>query len=223
MQRKSFVAIPALLALAFVSIVHAQAGATRLVQLYNRTEVGPNKLDWNAICQVENDDHTLWVVGDSGKVRKYTVTYDNWNRPILNFNPATDERNLGSNYKLCDVSFPSQATAGRYGYIVGYRDDLTPEKWEGRIWKTIDYGASWIPMDPNMPTPFGQANIPCLSVDFFNDQKGYVGCGCGYVIRTIDGGTNWQLVEKQPWEGVGTKIGAIPRGYYEGYYNHYGD
>jgi len=73
--------------------------------------------------------------------------------------------------------------------------------------------------------------IPCLSVDFYNDQYGYVGCGCGYVLYSNTHGESWYalgdtlLQKKPPWDSVGFHIGSIPRNYHvgEGYYNHFGD
>jgi|GEM_PF-7003448 len=71
---------------------------------------------------------------------------------------------------------------------------------------------------------------PCLSVDFYNDQYGYVGCGCGYVLYSDNRGVSWYSLDslpekKPPWDSVGFHIGSIPRKYHvgEGYYNHFGD
>jgi hypothetical protein len=212
MKRKSYAALAAFLALAFASTIQAQpqpGGWYYHIKLLDSVSVTTG--DWNALCEVNN---YVWIVGDSGKVRKYTVTYGSAGTPILNL----------------------------YGYIVGYEKReigvevpsvTVPGK--GKIWYTHNYGASpgdWQLVDTlDMPEAFRKKAIPCLSVDFYNEERGYVGCGCGYVLRSIDYGESWRalrdtmLPTKSPWDSVGFHIGSIPRGYHvgEGYYNHFGD
>jgi hypothetical protein len=233
MKRKSYAALAAFLALAFASTIQAQpqpGGWYYHIKLLDSVSVTTG--DWNALCEVNN---YVWIVGDSGKVRKYTVTYGSAGTPILNL---SNSFSLGSKYTLCDVCFPTN----QYGYIVGYEKReigvevpsvTVPGK--GKIWYTHNYGASpgdWQLVDTlDMPEAFRKKAIPCLSVDFYNEERGYVGCGCGYVLRSIDYGESWRalrdtmLPTKSPWDSVGFHIGSIPRGYHvgEGYYNHFGD
>ena len=243
MKRKSSVVFAALLALAFASLVQAQDTTetpyqTRYRRIGLIDPVSATKGDWNAVCKVNTNDTILWVVGDSGKVRRYQVEIDDtlhipkWDTSnVLSFS-------LGPQYTLCDVCFPNQ----QYGYIVGYTDTCytvettgpsVPGK--GYIWYTHTGGGNptdWHIVDYQyMPPAFQQRPIPCLSVDFYDDMHGYVGCGCGYVLYSNDRGVSWRalrdttLEKKPPWDSVGFHIGSIPRKYHvgEGYYNHFGD
>ncbi len=233
MKRISYAALAALLALAFASTIQAQLhpGSYYYIKLLDSVSV--NTGDWNAVCKINN---YVWIVGDSGKVRRYHVWSDSRDRYFLD---DTTDFSLGDdNYTLCDVCFPSQ----NYGYIVGYADTCyahdvavpsVPGK--GYIWYTHTGGDSegeWTLVDSmNMPPEFRKKAIPCLSVDFYENRYGYVGCGCGYVLYSNDFGVSWYalgdtlLQKKPPWDGVGFHIGSIPRDRYigEGYYNHFGD
>ena len=187
MKRRSYAALAALLALAFASIIQAQDIDTlpryRHIGLIDSVSV--NTGDWNAVCKINN---YVWIVGDSGKVRRYHVALSAQSVPYLD-DDDTLKFSLGPQYTLCDVCFPSQ----NYGYIVGYADtcytvDVTGPSVPGKgyIWYTHTGGDSegeWTLVDSAyMPEAFRKRPIPCLSVDFYNNQYGYVGCGCGYVL-----------------------------------------
>ena len=235
-MKRLYAAIAALLVLASASTIQAQVGGGYYwIELVDSNEVSVNTGDWNAVCKVKTDPNTIWVVGDSGKVRKYTVVKDTLDAYTLNHNTSFT---LGSKYTLCDVCFPSH----QYGYIVGYTDTCytvetsgpsVPGK--GYIWYNHDAvtnPTNWQLVDTmNMPPAFQQRPIPCLSVDFYNEERGYVGCGCGYVLRSIDYGESWRalrdtmLPTKPPWDSVAWAIGSIPRDMDIDlrYYNHFGD
>ena len=234
MKRKSYAVFAALLVLAFASTIQAQPhpGSYYYIKLLDSVSVTTG--DWNAVCKVKTDPNTIWIVGDSGKVRRYQVEIDDYDRPQLDTLNALSF-SLGPQYTLSDVCFPSQ----QYGYIVGYTDTCysvnvpgpsVPGR--GKIWYSYNSGNTWdTVLTANMPPAFRQRPIPCLSVDFYDDEHGYVGCGCGYVLWSIDRGQTWRalgdttLQKKPPWDSVGFHIGSIPRGYHvgEGYYNHFGD
>lgn len=229
MKRRSYAAIAALLVLAFASTIQAQLhpGSYYYIKLLDSVSV--NTGDWNAVCKINN---YVWIVGDSGKVRRYHVWSDSMDRYFLD---DTTDFSLGPEYTLSDVCFPSQ----QYGYIVGYTDTCysvnvpgpsVPGK--GKIWYSYNSGNTWDTVSTaNMPPAFRQKAIPCLSVDFYDEEHGYVGCGCGYVLYSDNRGVSWYalgdtlLQKKPPWDGVGFHIGSIPRGRHvgEGYYNHFGD
>ncbi|TET21802.1 MAG: hypothetical protein E3J71_08160 [Candidatus Stahlbacteria bacterium] len=241
MKRVSYAVFAALLALAFASTIQAQ---DTVVARYRYRRIGlidsvsVNKGDWNAVYKVKTTNpynpYTIWVVGDSGKVRRYQVEIDADHIPQLD-TLDTLSFSLGPQYTLSDVCFPSQ----QYGYIVGYTDTCytvettgpsVPGK--GYIWYSHNYGNTWDTVSTaNMPEAFRKRPIPCLSVDFYDDMHGYVGCGCGYVLYSNTHGESWYalgdtlLPKKPPWDSVGFHIGSIPRGYHvgEGYYNHFGD
>lgn len=238
MKRRSYAVFAAFLVLAFASIIQAQPHPGGYYHIKLLDSVSVNTGDWNAVCKVNTNDTILWVVGDSGKVRRYHVgvnVHDTYYTYYLD-DTNTIEFSLGSNYTLCDVCFPTN----QYGYIVGYEQRevgdsgvIVPGK--GYIWYTHTGGDSegeWTLVDSAyMPEAFRKRPIPCLSVDFYNEERGYVGCGCGYVLRSIDYGESWRalrdtmLPTKPPWDSVGFRIGSIPRDRYigKGYYNHFGD
>jgi len=240
MKRISYAVFAALLALAFASIIQAQDTTETPYQTRYRhigliDPVSVDKGDWNAVCKVNTNDTILWVVGDSGKVRRYHVgvnVHDTYYTYYLD-DTNTIEFSLGSNYTLCDVCFPSS----QYGYIVGYEQREVGSQGvtvpgRGKIWYTHNSGTSWdTVLTEDMPEAFRKRPIPCLSVDFYDDMHGYVGCGCGYVLWSTDRGVSWRalddttLQKKLPWDGVGFHIGSIPRDRYigKGYYNHFGD
>ncbi len=229
MKRISYAAFAALLALAFASTIQAQPHPGGYYHIKLLDSVSVNTGDWNAVCKI-ND--YVWIVGDSGKVRRYHVWSDSMDRYFLD---DTTDFSLGPEYTLCDVCFPTN----QYGYIVGYeKREIGVEvpsvtvPGRGKIWYSHSFGTSWdTVLTEDMPEAFQQKPIPCLSVDFYNEERGYVGCGCGYVLRSIDYGESWRalrdtmLPTKPPWEGVGDSIGSIPRDRYigKGYYNHFGD
>ncbi|MBA7594459.1 hypothetical protein ES703_01402 [subsurface metagenome] len=224
----------ALLALAFASTIQAQPhpGCYYYIKLLDSVSVTTG--DWNAVCKVKTQPDTIWIVGDSGKVRRYQVEIAADHIPTWD-TLDTLSFSLGPEYTLCDVCFPTN----QYGYIVGYEKReigvevpgvTVPGK--GKIWYSHNSGNTWDTVSTaNMPEAFQQRPIPCLSVDFYNDQYGYVGCGCGYVLFSDDRGVSWRalgdtlLQKKPPWDSVGFRIGSIPRKYHvgEGYYNHFGD
>ena len=233
MKRNSYAAIAALFVLAFASTIQAQPHPGGYYHIKLLDSVSVNTGDWNAVCDVNN---YIWVVGDSGKVRRYHVWLDSMDRYFLD---DTMDFSLGDdNYTLCDVCFPSQ----QYGYIVGYEKRevggevpgvTVPGK--GYIWYTHNGGSgstNWHMVDTlDMPEAFRKKPIPCLSVDFYNNQYGYVGCGCGYVLYSNDFGVSWRalrdttLQKRPPWDSVGFHIGSIPRDMAKElhYYNHFGD
>ena len=227
MYSKSYAVFAALLVLAVASLAHGMG--YRHIELLDSVSI--TKGDWNAVCYVRTPDTILWVVGDSGNVRRYDVVkYQGGSASTK----LMKDFSLGGNYTLCDVCFPSQ----QYGYIVGYEQRevgdsgvIVPGK--GKIWRSHNYGTSWDTVDLSNIDIFNQSNInvPCLSVDFYNDQYGYVGCGCGYVLYSNDWGQTWYalgdtlLPKKPPWDSVAWAIGSIPRDMPPGshYYNHFGD
>ena len=227
-----------LLILAGAGIIQAQvSSAFHIVKLVDSTSV--EFKDWNAVCEVNGN--TFWVVGDGGRIRKYHVD-STYTTPTI-VNPPEVDISLSlppdTSYTLCDVYFHDQS----HGWIVGYKDttisggviQLTLCPGPGRIWYTTSGGenvSDWHMVEKErMPLAFRQASIPCLSVDFYDDRHGYVGCGCGYVLYSNTWGQTWFALgdtvnlpnTKPPWWGVGDSIGSIPRGYGEDYYNHYGD
>ena len=243
-MKRLYAAIAALLVLAFASTIQAQ-DPVELVPRYRHIglidSVSVDKGNWNAVYKIkktnpENPD-TIWVVGDSGKVRRYQVEIDD-HRPQLD-TLDTLSFSLGSKYTLCDVCFPSH----RYGYIVGYEQrELgggeipgVPVPGKGKIWynhNAVTSPTNWQMADTMyMPPVITSHNVPCLSVDFYDDEHGYVGCGCGYVLYSYDRGQTWYalddttLQKKPPWDSVAWSIGSIPRDMDEDlrYYNHFGD
>lgn len=241
MNSKTYAAFAALLVLAFASTVQAQdpeGPVYRYRHIGLIDSVSVNTGDWNAVCKVKNDSNTIWIVGDSGRVRRYQVEIDDHHRPLLD-TLDTLSFSLGPNYTLCDVCFPSH----QYGYIVGYEQREigggeipgVPVPGKGKIWynhNAVVNPTNWQMVDTmDMPPAFQQRPIPCLSVDFYNSQYSYVGCGCGYVLFSDDRGQTWRALEdttlqkKPPWDSVGFHIGSIPRDMDKDlrYYNHFGD
>jgi len=148
---------------------------------------------YRGVCVI--NDSEAWVVGDSGQVWKRTggVHSHSW----------TEITNLPTgygNYHFNDVFFIDTNT----GWIVGeYKHDSTTHdtlKYRGVIYKTIDGSDNWSNQTPVLsydpyPTPF-------LKVHFVDGDVGYITCGNGRVIRTINGGTNWYETSSDPWDHI---------------------
>ncbi|MBN2378779.1 hypothetical protein JXM67_03135 [candidate division WOR-3 bacterium] len=234
---KKLILFSALAVLAGASLVQAQPGVGFYHNVYLLdTLTSVDKGDWNAVCMPKNTDMAFWVVGDSGEVRRFDVTKGPSNKYVIGPNPAASF-NLGSCYTLTDVCFYDQSR----GWIVGYKDSSfsyvgesrlinIPAPGRGQIWYTTDGGNIWHDVDTaNMPPEFyqGDAVVPFLSVDFSDYLHGFVGCGCGFLLKSDDGGQSWYIdpdKEDRQWWDVGPKIGSIPRDMTaDSFYNHYAD
>ncbi|MBD3285518.1 hypothetical protein GF359_03705 [candidate division WOR-3 bacterium] len=240
---KRLILITCLAVLAVAGLMQAQtAYSYHYVDEIGNTS--PDKGDWNAVTRVKNNLNTFWVVGDKGRVRRFEASLT----PVMGEDQfrITDSSvsfTLDTAYTLTDVCFTDEG----HGWIVGYRDTVytqngtliakppIPGPGRGQIWYTTDGGdgaEAWDSvLQVNMPPILYEddAIVPFLSVDFdrTDNQHGYVGCGCGFLLFSSDGGQTWEIREnkrERHWWNVGHRIGSIPRDMTDtSFYNHYGD
>jgi len=228
--------------LAGAGLAQAQPALYHYVKQLNDTTLDAG--DLNAVTRVKTNLGTFWAVGDSGRVRRFKVGLDTiMDEEMFLITDMSVSFTLGTEYTLTDVCFTNES----HGWIVGYRDTIyeairldgerpeVPGPGRGQIWYTTSGGSgagAWTPVDSvNMPWQFYEddAIIPFLSVDFDrnDNQHGYVGCGCGFLLFSDDGGETWYIQEDKEdrhWWEVGHKIGSIPRDLPDtSFYNHYAD
>jgi photosystem II stability/assembly factor-like uncharacterized protein len=138
------------------------------------------------------DDSTGWAVGDAGVIYKRsgklypTSTEQVWQS-------QTNKIPSQTSYDFKSVCFVD----ANNGWIVGYRnaDETTTRKnkYKGIILRTADSGDTWT----QMLNPFsGTADslTPFLKVKmtyYGGSYRGYISCGNGYVLKTLNGGQNW--------------------------------
>jgi photosystem II stability/assembly factor-like uncharacterized protein len=150
--------------------------------------VGTNR--YRSVCVI--DSSTAWMVGENGTVRKRTggVHSHTWTQ-ITNLPQGYQ------NYHFNDAFFINAATGwivGEYKHDTGVADTF---KYRGVIYKTADSGDSW-----SVQTPANIANdppTPFLKVQFASGSYGYVTCGNGIVIKTVNGGQTWDKTASDPW------------------------
>jgi len=118
-----------------------------------------------------------WIaVGDDGWV--YRGSYDS----------VTDSMQvLGGECRLYGVDW-----VGSVIYVVGERISSDPNlNHKGVILKSTDGGSTWNPVTtPDFPIP-----TPFYDVAFVDEQNGWVSCAHGYVLRTTNGGNDWQVFQ----------------------------
>lgn len=110
---------------------------------------------------------TAFVAGMNGKLLRTTDGGSSW-----------EKLNTGTTEKIEEVLFPSSSTGYFYaGYHI--------------LKKTIDGGQSWNDLDPGL-----SQNDAIFSISFPTTLIGYVQIyknGPGSVVKTVDGGTSWEL------------------------------
>ncbi|MBC7865645.1 MAG: T9SS type A sorting domain-containing protein [Bacteroidia bacterium] len=116
------------------------------------------------------DKDTGYAAGSNGMLLKTTNNGANWNALATN-----------TSMIIHSVCFPTPAT----GYYVAYGNPLA----SGIIMKSTDYGNSWSAQSSPL---FGSLYIRGQKVLFTSQDTGFiVGLG-GAMLRTYDGGLNWQ-------------------------------
>ncbi len=116
------------------------------------------------------DVSTGFAGGTDQLLKKTTDAGQTWNDLILPSAP---------NYYIYDIDFINAST----GYVLGFF------LFESRIWKTTDGGSSWSTQTT------GGANY-LNNLYFLNANTGFASGGSfgGEVIRTTNGGVNWNLI-----------------------------
>lgn len=105
------------------------------------------------------------VSTNDGRIRKTTDGGETW---------STVSEGETINDAAGDFDFP----VNEVGYAYSFN---------GKLYKTEDSGNSWF-----------ELNAPVLeyrSVTFYDQNIGILGAGSGSIIRTIDGGENWEVIE----------------------------
>ena len=116
---------------------------------------------------------TGFAVGDKGTIYKTINSGTTWTQISVSGNPGTRDYN--------SVYFTSSST----GFIVG--GNLTNDSIQ-TILKTTDCGEIWNIIKDNI--------APCLnSVHFYDQTNGYAVGNSGTVIKTTNGGDDWQNVD----------------------------
>lgn len=131
-------------------------------------------VDLNAIAAFGNGD--LLMAGWHGYVQTARANATTWDSKLLD--PPTFGR---------DTSFSAISTVGNsFAVVAGH--------W-GSFWKTLDAGQNWINMNWTLSPDFYANGL------FFTDQNNGWICGWDYsvgpkkyVMRTHDGGFNWEVV-----------------------------
>lgn len=131
-------------------------------------------IDWNAIAQFDNGKVVLG--GWHGYVQTSPDYGTHWNFKLLD--PPTFGR---------DTSFSAISTVGNnFAVMAGH--------W-GSFWKTFDGGENWFSMNWTLSVDYYANGV------FFTDQNNGWICGWDYstgpkkyVMRTRDGGFNWEVV-----------------------------
>ncbi|MFA5021995.1 MAG: hypothetical protein WC508_02880 [Patescibacteria group bacterium] len=62
------------------------------------------------------------------------------------------------------------------------------------VLKTVDCSRSWI--EVYIDTRAAKADITSLAIDFYNNLVIYAGNAAGDVLKSIDGGSNWQVINR---------------------------
>jgi photosystem II stability/assembly factor-like uncharacterized protein len=100
---------------------------------------------------------------------------------------------------------------GRTRAIVVDPDDATHQTWfagavGGGVWKTVDAGASWIPLTDTLPN----LAVSCIEIAKSNSNILYVGTGEGFynadavdgngIFKTTDKGRTWEQLATTAWD-----------------------
>jgi len=148
---------------------------------------GISNLNFRGICVI--NDALVWVVGENGKVYKRTggVHSHQW---VSKAPPGA------ANYHFNDVCFVNPLQ----GWIVGEKRS-DPDKYKGVIFYTPDSGHTWIDQTGNvspplsLPTPFLKVKMVQVGAQY----HGYITCGNGTILATINGGQDW-VRRPTPWD-----------------------
>jgi len=149
-----------------------------------------------------NNINTGWICGDNGRLYKTTDSGENWFLVNVNLNTSLNQ-----------ISFANEIT----GYIAGNMGTILKTTNSGMNWfntintnsvedfhslkivnneviiatgtnsiilKTTNSGSSWD------STSFGVPN-PLVTIDFVNENNGWVSGCCGMFLRTTNAGVNW--------------------------------
>jgi photosystem II stability/assembly factor-like uncharacterized protein len=117
------------------------------------------------------DSDIGWAVGDAGTILKTTNGGESWIRQI-----SDTKANLNG------VSFTDEYNGTAVGYIYYWWDGIS----EAVIIRTIDGGSTWI----TQYKFWGDINF--YSVFFVDVDNGWVVGNAGTILRTTDGGINWE-------------------------------
>ncbi|MEO0190716.1 MAG: hypothetical protein ABIL18_07025, partial [candidate division WOR-3 bacterium] len=82
------------------------------------------------------------------------------------------------------------------GWVVGEKN-AEPDKYKGVVYKTTDGGTTWVDQTGNVP--YLPLPTPFLKVKMANVYRGYISCGNGVILGTLNGGDNWFRC-KSPWD-----------------------
>ncbi len=191
--------------------------------LYRTTNRGKNwnavnqqPYQFNSIYFV--DENTGWAVGDSAIILRTTDGGDNWEKQYSNdsllFNSvyAIDNQSVFAAGTILNIGgtpvtpIRSVLFSSHNGGVTWQRETIdttlvlssiffiSPNLgWSvgsGRIYKTTDAGVTWLVQYNSKKTS------SFYSVQFINDQTGWSVNGyTNQVLKTIDGGTNWDTLE----------------------------
>lgn len=137
----------------------------------------------NAIWQHPNDSNIIVMATNSSGIWKTNDRGQNWKcvTDKKDLIPGFGARNIISNPKNPAQLF---ALAGNYAY--------GPDSYEGRLLKSTDGGESWV-IDSNFKNPNWDAQ---LSKGFFKDEKNLFICTSHQLMKSSDGGINWDVLLK---------------------------
>ncbi len=138
-------------------------------------------MTWNSVWFT--DDNTGFVVAGFNTVRKTTDGGANWTTVDIGAAPETLD--------LGDVHFPSADV----GYIVGCRRNGGT-----RVFKTTNGGQSWVKYNlDDWPMAMGKR------VHFPTEEIGYITGVNGFIARTLNGGSSFELLSpgaSPNWTGI---------------------
>jgi photosystem II stability/assembly factor-like uncharacterized protein len=151
---------------------------------------------FRGICALSATD--VWVVGEGGAVyhRSGSVHDPTWTKNE-NFPQGY------TNYHFNDICFVDAS----HGWIVGEKKQQTGDQtsYTGVIYYTADGGTTlWSDQTPNIwptfpiPTPFRKVKMVPPGPLY----HGYISCGNGWVLKTVDGGATWSRTQTDPWSST---------------------
>ncbi|MCX6159676.1 MAG: YCF48-related protein [Ignavibacteriae bacterium] len=118
------------------------------------------------------DNNTGFVISDSdsGKIFRTTNYGNNWDLSIGN-----------SKYYFKKISFANSST----GCVIG--SPYANANYNSKILRTTDSGDNWSEINNSL-------NISAFTIQFIDQQNGFIGCDSDRLLVTSNAGLNWNLV-----------------------------
>jgi len=145
------------------------------------------------------DNNKGFVITDTGRIYRTTNSGNNWD---LNFN--------NNNYWFRKISFANTST----GCIIG-----SPHSYDyyARVLRTSNGGNNWTEI-------YSSSYLKAFTIQFIDQQNGFIGCDSNRLLITSNAGLNWNLTQLShsfPFDIEDINFLNYSTGWLSGYYVHY--